>query len=474
MIIDSYPDNQKPVEIYLDPYNSRDYRERSITYSISENQDYLNCLWNYLKKADILTSLETISVIERLPILSENLSALQDYIQKHKIEKYDHWYTVLKLKFDQLEELFMKMKLLESLLYPSTLSSIDLRDEFVKNWGIKFLIDIFVQSLTVLTKDDNKEKLPLWSSLISKTLKLFSKVIANIEFDSVIDRENSLVLVKSGLDFLEYISTTLQNDLEIAGKLASQFENDSVILDIFQMFTIIVMNDHSRFKKIYRHKKLKEIIFYFLIDTNYDYMKKEISYSLIDFTRRCSSIGKANFKCKITPGEFFINVMHQNFLPIVIEKIYTDSNLNANKIKSKKLEEIEKLKISKWTYYFDLFANLIMEAEELEKQQATQILEPLLTEFKSCKRIEGNEDSEDRRLAHLISLISVIFRKCSQLKQDFDDGEFFNFVLKDCLFRRRKDKSEINYPICKSDLTREKWFDLLIELMNTKKNKYFK
>lgn len=97
-----------------------------------------------------------------------------------------------------------------------------------------------------------------------------------------------------------------------------------------------------------------------------------------------------------------------------------------------------------------------MEADELEKQQATQILEPLLTEFKSCKRIEGNEDSEDRRLAHLISLISVIFRKCSQLKQEFDDGEFFNFVLKDCLFRRRKDKSEINYPICKSDLTREK------------------
>lgn len=143
-----------------------------------------------------------------------------------------------------------------------------------------------MQALTVLTKEDNKEKLPLCASLISKTLKLFSKVIANIQFDSAIDRENSLVLVKSGLDFLEYISLTMQNDLEIAGKLAGQFEKDSVIVDIFQMFTIIVINDHSRFKKIYRHKKLKEIIFYFLIDTNFDYMKKDISYSLIDFTRR--------------------------------------------------------------------------------------------------------------------------------------------------------------------------------------------
>lgn len=117
---------------------------------------------------------------------------------------------------------------------------------------------------------------------------------------------------------------------------------------------------------------------------------------------------------------------------------------------------------------------MITEVEELDQAQATQILEPLLKEFKSCKRIENNEESEDKRLAHLISLISVIFKKCSQLKQDFDDGEFFNFVLKDCLFRRRKDKSETNYPICKSDLTREKCFDLLIELMNTKKNKFFK
>jgi hypothetical protein len=133
LILDSYPDNSRPVEIYIDPYQPKDYRERSITYSISEDQDYLNCLCNYLKKADILTSLETISVIERLPILPENLTALKEYIQKHKIEKYDHWYTVLKLKFDQLEELLMKMKLLENLLYPTDFNTTDLRDEFVNN-----------------------------------------------------------------------------------------------------------------------------------------------------------------------------------------------------------------------------------------------------------------------------------------------------------------------------------------------------
>ena len=97
----------------------------------------------------------------------------------------------------------------------------------------------------------------------------------------------------------------------------------------------------------------------------------------------------------------------------------------------------------------------------------------MLKEFKSWNRIEIGEDSEDRRLAHLISLIGVIFKKCSQLKVEFDDDEFFDFVISDWLFRRRKDKLEANYPIWKTDLTREKCFELLVELMNTKDNKYF-
>ena len=312
-----------------------------------------------MKKADIATALEAIRVIERLPILSDNLFELKDYIQKHKIEKYDHWYIVLKVKFDQPEELFMKMKLLENLLYPDSFYNIDLRDEFVKNLGIDFLIDIIVQAVTVLTKEEKKDKFPLWSSLISKTLKLFTKVTSNISLDLVLDQEKSLVLIKIGLRFLEYIIDTMQADLEVAEKLSSQFEKDSIINDIFNMFTWVIMHDNSRFKNIYNYKKLKEIIFYFLIDTNYDYMKRNISNSLIDLTRKCTEIGKSNFKWKHMPGELFIGILHEDYLPIVLEKIYTDANYSVVKSRSKKIEEIERLKINKWTYYFELFANLI-------------------------------------------------------------------------------------------------------------------
>lgn len=114
-----------------------------------------------MKKADISTSLEAISVIERLPILSDHLFELKDYIQKHKIEKNDHWYVVLKVKFDQPEELFMKMKLLQNLLCPDSFYNIDLKEEFINSCGIDFLKDIIVQALTVLTKEEKKEKLPL-------------------------------------------------------------------------------------------------------------------------------------------------------------------------------------------------------------------------------------------------------------------------------------------------------------------------
>lgn len=143
--VDSRPDYTRAVEIYFDPYEDKDFKERSITYSIAEDQDYLNILCTYLKKADIGASLETISVVERLPVLYDSLFDLKKYIEGHKIQKYDHWYTVLKIKFDQPEELFMKMKLLENLLAPEKFYDIDMREQFITNNGVAFLIDIIVQ-----------------------------------------------------------------------------------------------------------------------------------------------------------------------------------------------------------------------------------------------------------------------------------------------------------------------------------------
>lgn len=58
-------------------------------------------------------------------------------------------------------------------------------------------------------------------------------------------------------------------------------------------------------------------------------------------------MGKTNFKCKNTPGEVFISILHVDYLPIVLDKIYTDSNMSIVKSKSKKIEEIERLKINK-------------------------------------------------------------------------------------------------------------------------------
>jgi hypothetical protein len=94
-----------------------------------------------------------------------------------------------------------------------------------------------------------------------------------------------------------------------------------------------------------------------------------------------------------------------------------------------------------------LFGNLINEVDQIDAKTAGEILTPLLQEFRSCKRIEVNEDTEDARLGHLIYLISSVFKKSPEMKEQFNDKEFFDFVVNDCLFRRRKDKKEINYPI---------------------------
>lgn len=441
------PNSNNPVEIFLDLYDDNDYRERSITYSIVEEPTFSEILCDYLKKADINTSIETISIIERLPVLSDNLFDLKNYIEGHKIEKHDHWYTVLKVKFDQPEELFMKIKLLENLLCPSDFYEIDLREQFIANSGVQFLIDIVVQACTILITNDNPQKFALCASLISKTLKLFGKVLVNSQISEVLDQENSLILMKSGLDFLKFMSISAPEKEILSERMNYQLEKDRVIIDIFHMFTNIILSDNSRFKTIRKYKKLKEILFFFLIDTNNDYEKKDISYSLLDLTRRTNDIGRADFKEKTMPGEFFIGIFEVDFLPLVLENIYNDAPSDPNKPKSKKLEEVERLKVKKCYYFFDLLAKLIDEVDEVDDKVGMQIADPLVAEFTSCNRIEANEDANDERLAQLIYLISAVFKKCPKVKDKFADKTFFNFVVDDCLFRKRKDRTEMNYPI---------------------------
>ena len=409
-----------------------------------------------------------------MPVLASSLRDLKDYIERHKIKKYDHWYTVLNVKFDQPEELLIKMKLLEEILYSNTPEYENVKNEFVNNNGISFLNDIIVQACTALIKDGRVEKFPLCASLVSRTLKLFSRLIENRPLENILDPEKSLILMKSGLEFLEYMSEIGNNNKALADQMQPQLQQESIITEIFQMFTTVILYDNSRFKAIHKFKRFKEMIFYFLIDSNREYEKKDILTSLINLTRKCNEIGKANFNFKVMPGEYFINIMHQDFLPIVLEKIYNDHAINYNsKAKSKRFEEIEKLKVDKCNYFFDLFGELIREINNLDPQIAGEILTPLLNEFKSVKRLEINDDTEDTRLAHLINLISIVFKQCPQVKTTHADRELFNFVLNDCLFRRRKEKSQPNYPICKADETREKCLGLLLELMDNKDNKYF-
>lgn len=176
------------------------------------------------------------------------------------------------------------------------------------------------------------------------------------------------------------------------------------------------------------------------------------------------------------PGDVFINILHKEFLPIVLEKIYNDSpglQQPKNKAKSKKYEEAIELKILKSTSFFNLFGSLIKVNGDLPIEIAEDILNSLLGELKSLKRIELNEETEDKRLASLINLISIVFNNCPEAKQSLVDQDLFKFVLKKCLFERRKDKKQPNYPICKSDETREKCYKLLLELMDTKENKFF-
>lgn len=94
--------------------------------------------------------------------------------------------------------------------------------------------------------------------------------------EQILTQENSLILIKSGLDFLEYMSDTANHSTKINDSMTPQLERDRIIIDIFQMFTQIILYDNSRFKTIQKYKELKEMIFYYLIDTNRDYERKDI------------------------------------------------------------------------------------------------------------------------------------------------------------------------------------------------------
>ena len=113
---------------------------------------------------------------------------------------------------------------------------------------------------------------------------------------TLLDPETSLILIKSGLDFLEYMSEVGNNDKPLINLMSEQLERDTIITDIFDMFALVITYDNARFKSIYKHKKLKNMIFYYLIDSNKDFEKLEISQSLINLTRKCHVIGRKEFK----------------------------------------------------------------------------------------------------------------------------------------------------------------------------------
>jgi len=268
--------------------------------------------------------------------------------------------------------------------------------------------------------------------LISRTLKLFNKILEEVELSDYLDDENTLIMMKSGLDFLTYTSEVGNNDKKLIELMSKQLERDTIITDIFNMFTKIISNCNKRFKSIYKHKDLKTILFYFLIDSNHNFEKKEISESLTNLTRVCQNISPEEFTCNKMPGEVFIEIMHADFLPIVLTKIYNDpSNIDFSKTKnkSKKYEEIKNLKIIKCTHFFNLFGSLIKVNGDLEVALAEDILTSLLEEFKSMKRIELNEETEDKRLASLINLISIVFNNCPDAKSKLVNEELFDFVL---------------------------------------------
>ena len=221
--------NSGQVNITYDKYDDSDIEGRSITYSISKNEEYLVGLCNYLKSADAVSSLEATNVIGRLPVLEEKLLDLKVYIESHKIKKYDHWYAVLKVKFDQPEEIMFKMCLLQEMLAEPNESLSGAREEFINHYGINFLIDIIVQSCNILINEGQVDKFPLCASLVSKTLKIFKALVIDRDLDSVFNSENSLILIKSGLQFLEYVSDIGNNSKPLADLMQPQIQNDKLM-----------------------------------------------------------------------------------------------------------------------------------------------------------------------------------------------------------------------------------------------------
>ena len=71
-------------------------------------------------------------------------------------------------------------------------------------------------------------------------------------------QEGSLILMKSGLDFLKYMSETSNENPAIISRMSDQLKKDKIIIDIFDMFTNIIIEDNSRFKTVMKHKNLRK------------------------------------------------------------------------------------------------------------------------------------------------------------------------------------------------------------------------
>lgn len=114
---------------------------------------------------------------------------------------------------------------------------------------------------------------------------MFNEICENLQLHEFLDSEATLVIITRGMEFLEYISDVGNNDKSLIKLMREQLERDRVVHDIFKMFSLIITFENKRFRSIYKNRNLKSIIFYYLIDSNNEYLKKEISESLTYLTR---------------------------------------------------------------------------------------------------------------------------------------------------------------------------------------------
>lgn len=61
-------------------------------------------------------------------------------------------------------------------------------------------------------------------------------------------------MIKSGLDFLEFITEVGNNDKILIDLMSVELKRDTVITDIFNMFITVISYSNKRFKSIHKHK----------------------------------------------------------------------------------------------------------------------------------------------------------------------------------------------------------------------------